>query len=80
MPFYTTVATGDFEGYVHFFSTIDGELVGRIRVGNSPITTDLVVVGNRLFVQNDGGQLAAYEVEQPERAPNRAPDISDEGA
>ncbi len=78
VPFYTTVATGDFEGYVHFFSSVDGELVGRIRVGKSAITADPVVVANRLYVQNDGGLLAVYEVEQPERPPNRAPDISNE--
>lgn len=80
IPFYTTVAIGDFEGYVHFFSNIDGEMVGRIRVGKSAITVDPVVVANRLYVQNDSGLLAVYEVEQPERPPNRAPDISDEGA
>ena len=79
VPFYTTVATGDFEGYVHFFSNVDGDLVARVRVGKSAITADPVVVGNRLYVQNDGGLLAVYEVEQPERPPNRAPDISDEG-
>ena len=28
----------------------------------------------------DSGVIAAYEVVQPERPPNRAPDISDEGA
>ncbi len=78
VPFYTTVAAGDFEGYVHFFSNVDGEPVARIRVGNSAITADPVVVGNRLYVQNDGGTLAVYEVEQPERPPNRAPDISNE--
>ena len=80
VPFYTTVATGDFEGYVHFFSNVDGDLVARVRVGNAAITTDPIVVANRLYVQNDSGVIAAYEVVQPERPPNRAPDISDEGA
>ena len=79
VPFYTTVASGDFEGYVHFFSNVDGDIVARVRVGNSAITADPVVVANRLYVQNDAGLLAAYEVEQPEAPPNRAPDISDEG-
>ncbi len=80
VPFYTTVATGDFEGYVHFFSNVDGDLVAHVRVGNAAITTDPIVVANRLYVQNDSGVIAAYEVVQPERPPNRAPDISDEGA
>ncbi len=74
------MAAGDFEGYVHFFSNVDGDIVARVRVGNAAITTDPVVVANRLYVQNDSGLLAAYEVEQPEAPPNRAPDISDEGA
>ncbi len=80
IPFYTTVATGDFEGYVHFFSNVDGEPVARVRVGNAAITADPIVVANRLYIQSDSGVIAAYEVVQPERPPNRAPDISDEGA
>ena len=31
VPFNTTVAVGDFEGYIHFFSNIDGEPVASMR-------------------------------------------------
>lgn len=74
-PFHTTVAVGDLEGYVHFFSNLNGNLVARIKLGGSAITNAPMVVGNWLYVQNDAGLLAAYEVidERPKR---QAPDIS----
>lgn len=79
VPFHTTVAVGDFEGYLHFFSNVDGEPVARVRMGGAAITSDPVVVGNRLYVQNDNGLLAAYYVPEPKR-PNRAPDVADKSA
>ena len=80
VPFHTTVAVGDFEGYVHFFSNLDGELVARVKVDGAAITSDPVVVADRLYVQSDSGTLAAYRVVDPER-PQSAPDIAeDEGA
>lgn len=79
VPFLTTVVTGDFEGYLHFFSNVDGEPVARLRQGSAAITSDPVVVADRLYVQSDDGTLAAYVVEPPKR-PERAPDIADEGA
>ncbi|MDJ0940968.1 MAG: outer membrane protein assembly factor BamB [Woeseiaceae bacterium] len=78
VPFNTTVVAGDFEGYLHFFSNVSGEPAARLRQGKSAITATPLVMGNRLFVQSDGGTLAAYEVIEPERPPNRAPDIADE--
>lgn len=82
VPFNTTVAVGDFEGYLHFFSIVDGAPVARLKVGGSAITSAPVVVADRLYVQTDGGKLSAYAVQQPAR-PKRAPDIaetSDDGA
>ena len=77
IPFHTTVVVGDFEGYLHFFSNIDGAPVARIRYGNNAISGNPVVVAGRLFVQSDNGSVAAFEVvdERPKRA---APDIADE--
>lgn len=77
VPFNLTVVTGDFEGYLHFFSNVDGEAVARLRVGGA-VTTAPVVVSNRLYVQSDNGTLTAYVIDQPER-PTQAPDISDGG-
>jgi len=79
VSFHTTVAVGDFEGYLHFFNNFDGVLVARVRVGNQAISNEPVVVADRLYVQSDAGSVAAFVVQQPKR-PGNAPDISDEGA
>jgi len=75
VPFYTTVVVGDFEGYLHFLSNIDGQIIGRVRLSGAAITSAPVVVGNRLFVQSDDGSVAAYEVVK-DRPKRNAPDIS----
>jgi len=76
VPFHTTVVVGDFEGYLHFLSTIDGVAVARIRFGKKAISSDPLVVGNRLYVQSDDGSVAAYEVVQ-NRPKRNAPDVAD---
>jgi len=79
VPFNTTVAVGDLEGYVHFFSNLNGNAVARVKLGNSAITAAPVVVANRLYVQSDSGSIAAYEVveDRPKRqAPDTAADES----
>jgi len=78
IPFNTVVVTGDLEGYIHFFSKIDGSPVARLRQGSAAISAPPTVVGNRLFVQSDSGTVAAYAVRQPESA-TEAP-AEDEGA
>ena len=77
VPFGTTVVVGDLEGYIHFFSTIDGEPVAREKLGGSAISSDPFVMGNRLYVQNESGQLGAYVIvdDRPERP---QPDVADE--
>lgn len=80
VSFYTTVAVGDLEGYLHFFSVIDGVPVARLRMGKAAISTSPVVVADRLYVQSDSGSIAAYAVQQSKPQRN-APDIAaDEGA
>lgn len=78
IPFNTVVVTGDLEGYIHFFSKIDGSPVARLRQGSAAISAPPTVVGNRLFVQSDSGTVAAYAVRQPKSA-SKAP-AEDEGA
>ena len=77
VPFGTTVVVGDLEGYIHFFSTIDGEPVAREQLGGAAITSDPYVIANRLYVQSDSGVLGAYVIvdERPQRS---QPDIADE--
>ncbi len=80
VPFHTTVAVGDLDGYVHFFSNLDGAPVARVRLGSKAITVNPLVVADRLYVQSDSGSIAAYVVVDPER-PQNVPDIAaEEGA
>jgi len=67
VAFNTAVAVGDFEGYVHLFDSGDGTPVARVRVGKGMISSEPAVIGGRLVVQNESGQIAAYSVKQPER-------------
>lgn len=79
VAFSTSVVVGDLEGYLHFFSVADGTPIARLRLGSDAISAGLVVVADRLYVQNDAGEIAAYAVQQPKRNRN-APDIAvDEG-
>lgn len=77
VPFHTTVVVGDFEGYLHFFSTIDGVATARVRLSGKAISSDPLVIGNRLYVQSDDGSVSAYQVVQ-DRPQRSAPDVADE--
>lgn len=77
VPFDTTVVVGDLDGYLHFFSNIDGEPAARERFGNEAISAEPYVMGERLFVQSDNGSLSAWVVRRPKQ-PERAPDIAEE--
>ena len=79
VPFHTTAVVGDFEGYLHFFSSIDGSAVARVRLGKKAITSAPIVVSNRLYVQNDDGTVGAYEIVQTRQERN-APDVAEPAA
>jgi len=55
-----SVVVGDFEGYVHFFDTATGKPQARVRAGGDRVTSPPVVVSEMLYVQTDGGDLAAF--------------------
>ena len=57
------VAVGDFEGYVHLLSQVDGRFVGRTRVGRNGIRASLQSRGNTLYVYGNGGNLSALTVQ-----------------
>lgn len=48
------VVVGDFEGYLHWLSSVDGGLVARVRVGSEPILSP-IVADDRLYVYGTGG-------------------------
>jgi outer membrane protein assembly factor BamB len=77
VPYLMTVAVGDLEGYLHFFSNFDGDPVARERVGSKAISVEPIVMGNRLFVQADDGSVSAYVIQQPE-IPGDVPPVADD--
>ena len=58
------VGVGDFEGYLHLLSRLDGSIAGRVRVDSDGISaTPIAVFGDRLLVLGAGGTLAFYQLE-----------------
>lgn len=57
------VAVGDFEGYVHWLSKENGQFVARLRVSGGAIRGKAAAAGDTLYVQNQGGVLAALRIE-----------------
>jgi outer membrane protein assembly factor BamB len=57
------VAVGDFEGYVHLLSRLDGSIVGRAKIDRAGVTATPVALGERLLVLGAGGKLALYKLD-----------------
>lgn len=51
------LAVGDYDGYVHFLSRSDGNLLGRIQVGGGAVVSPLVSSDRGLLVQTGNGNL-----------------------
>ncbi|WP_461535830.1 outer membrane protein assembly factor BamB [Spongorhabdus nitratireducens] len=56
------VAVGDYEGYVHFISQVDGQFAGRIQVDSDGLRTQLLSDGELLFAYGNGGDLVALKI------------------
>ena len=80
VSFRSTVVVGDLEGYLHFFSNVDGDPVARVRAGRHAVVGTPIVVADRLYVQSDDGTLSAWIVREPKGSRRRAPDIAEEDA
>lgn len=55
----STVAVGDFDGYLHLLSIADGTLIGRHKVGSGQVMSQPVIRDGQGYVQLRGGRLAA---------------------
>jgi outer membrane protein assembly factor BamB len=62
-PVSSYVATVDFDGYLHLLSQVDGQLVGRSKIGGDAARADMIADSGRLIIFTDDGQLLAYELE-----------------
>lgn len=56
------VIVGDFEGYVHLLSQVDGHLVARRQVDTQGLRSPLLVKGDKFFVYGNSGKLTAYQL------------------
>ena len=57
------VAAGDFDGYVHLLSRLDGSIAGREKVDSEGILAAPVALGDQLLVLGAGGKLVLYRLE-----------------
>lgn len=62
-PVSSYVATVDYEGYLHLLSQVDGQIVGRTKIGGDAARADMIADNGRLIIYTDNGQLLAYELE-----------------
>jgi outer membrane protein assembly factor BamB len=60
--FSSYVALGDYEGYLHLVSQVDGRFVARTRVGSDGLRARPIAVGGWLYVYGDGGKLMALTI------------------
>lgn len=63
ISFGRAVATGDYQGYIHFLSREDGALIGRVGTDGSPIVSDPLVAGPYLVFQTQSGTVVALAIE-----------------
>ncbi|MDY0007270.1 MAG: outer membrane protein assembly factor BamB [Spongiibacteraceae bacterium] len=56
------VAVGDFEGYLHLLSQVDGHFVARVKVDGDGLRVPPLLVDDTLYVFGNGGTLAAYRL------------------
>jgi outer membrane protein assembly factor BamB len=58
----TSIVTGDYQGYVHWFDKATGALAARASTGKVRISNSPVVVGNMVLVVNDAGKISAFRM------------------
>ena len=61
-PISSYVAVVDFAGYLHLFSQVDGQIVGRERPDSDGARADMIASGNTLYVYGNSGDLIAYDI------------------
>jgi outer membrane protein assembly factor BamB len=54
------VVVGDFEGYLHWINTDDGQFAAREKLGGKGFAGPPLVVGNTLYAMTRKGELTAF--------------------
>lgn len=63
--FMDLVAVGDFEGYVHFLSQVDGRFVARIRPDSEGVRSQPLYANGVIYILGNDGKLSAWRVLEP---------------
>nr|WP_153922348.1 outer membrane protein assembly factor BamB [Pseudomonas sp. JG-B] len=56
------VAVGDFEGYLHLLSQVDGHFVGRVKIDGDGLRARPLVVGEWMYAYGNGGKLVGLTI------------------
>ncbi|MEN0107351.1 MAG: outer membrane protein assembly factor BamB [Pseudomonas sp.] len=62
--FSSYVAFGDFEGYLHLVSQVDGRFVGRTRIDSDGLRARPLVVADWLYAFGNSGELVALTIKK----------------
>ena len=57
------IVVADYEGYLHIISQVDGRIVGRTRIDNDGVRSNILALDNRLFVFGNSGRLVALRIQ-----------------
>jgi len=60
--FLDLVAVGDFEGYVHFLSQVDGRFVARLRPDSEGVRSQPLYANGVIYILGNDGKLSAWRV------------------
>jgi outer membrane protein assembly factor BamB len=60
--FSSYVAMGDFEGYLHLMSQVDGHFVAREHIGSDGLRVRPLVIGDWMYVFGNSGKLVALTI------------------
>jgi outer membrane protein assembly factor BamB len=60
--FSSYVAVGDFEGYLHLLSQVDGHFVGRVKIDGDGLRARPLVIGDWLYAFGNGGELVGLTI------------------
>ena len=60
--FSSYVAVGDFEGYLHLLSQVDGHFVGRVKIDGDGLRARPLVVGEWMYASGNGGKLVGLTI------------------
>ena len=57
------VAIADYEGYLHLISQIDGRIIGRTRIDDDGIRSNILADNGKLIVYGNSGSLVSLTIE-----------------